>query len=94
MNPCAILGGLSATDTGDGPVLNIKCRQAGSDRYVHRMDLGGMIGNGSTISVQDGDLLQFRSADQTWHPVTALTEDVVTGGVTLHFVNGLYTGHT
>ena len=89
------LAGISATDSAsEGPLLNIRCREAGGDRYIHRLDLGGCVGNGGPVTVLDGDLLQFRAADQTWHPVSGLTEDVVVGGVTLHFAAGLYTGHS
>ena len=87
------LAGISATDSAsEGPLLNIRCREAGGDRYIHRLDLGGCVGNGGPVTVLDGDLLQFRSADQTWHPVTGATQDVAVGGLTLHFLNGVFTG--
>ena len=52
----------------------------------------GMIGNASTVTVQDRDILQFRASDQTWHPVSGATQDVAVGGVTFHYLNGVFTG--
>ena len=52
----------------------------------------GMTGPASTVTVQDRDILQFRASDQTWHPVSGATQDVAVGGVTLHFLNGVFTG--
>ena len=87
---------LSATDTGDGPLLSATCRQSGMDKFVHRLDFGGIVGNMGMVTAQDGDALVLDGPGQRWHPVHCPTEDVqLTDGmniVTLHFVNGRYMG--
>jgi hypothetical protein len=78
----------------NGGRMLVARRTSGMDVDAHTLDLPGYDDGAGSASVQDGDLLRFHAASQTWKPFRGATEDVVIGGVTLHFVNGIYTGQS
>ena len=77
---------------GNGYLPTLSSRRSGMSVWTHALDLGGITYNMGVPSVQDGDLLQFRASDSTWHPVSGVTTDIAIGGVTLRFVNGVFLG--
>ena len=83
---------IGKTNPGNGYLPTLSSRRSGMSIWTHALDLGGITYNMGMPSVQDGDLLQYRASDQTWHPVTGVTADMAVGGVTLRFVNGVFLG--
>lgn len=86
-------GETSVRIVNNGGRVLIAAKNLGSDVYGITLDPAGLDDGGGAPSVQDGDLLRYDGATQTFKCARGITQNVALGtGQTLQIVSGIIVG--